>query len=170
MKSSVWPWRQVATGLLATMLFEGGQWTTALAQQSTPSSPAAQSQVPGNSGDPSSGTSDQNTGTSGPAAAYPDAPVAQSNAPSQPQLAAQPQSASQQSQQDQQQNVKPLGTAAAPYTQPSGVMASRPAGAVIAPGRQRRIHTIVISVAIIAAAGIAIGTVSALSHGSPSRP
>jgi len=73
----------------------------------------------------------------------------------------------------QQQNnddVKPLGTAAAPYTRPTGVTGSRPAGAVIAPAKQRRIRIILISVGVIAAAGIAVGTVAALSNGSPSRP
>ncbi len=73
-------------------------------------------------------------------------------------------------QQNNSQDVKPLGTAAAPYTRPTGVTGSRPAGAVIAPAKQRRIRTILISVAVIAAAGIAVGTVAALSHGSPSRP
>jgi hypothetical protein len=67
-------------------------------------------------------------------------------------------------------DVRPLGTAAAPYTRPTGVTGSRPAGAVIAPAKQRRLRTILISVGVIAAAGIAVGTVAALSHGSPSRP
>jgi|SRR5579872_5480790 len=73
---------------------------------------------------------------------------------------------------DSQNNgeTKPLGTAAAPYTKTTGVMGSRPAGAVIAPAKQRRVHAILISVAVIAAAGIAIGTVAGLSKGSPSRP
>lgn len=168
MKSSMWPWRQVAVGLLVTMLFEGGQWTTALAQEPATPSPLAQGQVPAGGQDSSPTTGNQNASPNSPAA-YPDAPVAQSSVPAVAQSAPQPQSTTQ-PQQDDQQNEKPLGTAAAPYSQPSGVMGSRPAGAVIAPGRQRRIHAIVISVAIVAAAGIAIGTVSALSHGSPSRP
>lgn len=73
-------------------------------------------------------------------------------------------------QQQSSEDVKPLGTAAAPSTRPTGVTGSRPAGAVIAPAKQRRIRTIFISVAVIAAAGIAVGSVAALSHGSPSRP
>jgi len=71
---------------------------------------------------------------------------------------------------DQQQNSHPVGTAAAPEVKPTGVAASRPAGAVIAPAKQRRVRTIVIRVGIIVAAGVAIGTVAALSHGSPARP
>ena len=71
---------------------------------------------------------------------------------------------------DQQQNSHPVGTAAAPVVKPTGVAASRPAGAAIAPAKQRRVRTIVIRVGIIVAAGVAIGTVAALSHGSPARP
>src|ERR1700749_4245101 len=91
---------------------------------------------------------------------YPDAP-----SPSSSQSNEVPASADQQN-----GETKPLGTAAAPYTKPSGVMGSRPAGAVIAPAKQRRVHAILISVGIVVGAGIAIGTVAALSKGSPSRP
>jgi hypothetical protein len=73
---------------------------------------------------------------------------------------------------DQQQNggSKPLGTAAAPYEKPEGVAASRPAGAVIAPAKQRRVRAIFISIGVVVGAGVAIGTVAALSHSSPSHP
>lgn len=72
---------------------------------------------------------------------------------------------------DQQQNTptQPVGTAAAPAEKTLGVAASRPAGAVIAPGKQRRARSIVIKVGIVVGACIAIGTVAALSHGSPSQ-
>jgi hypothetical protein len=72
--------------------------------------------------------------------------------------------------QQQSGTQQPLGTAAAPYEKPEGVAASRPEGAVIAPAKQRRARAIFISLAVVAAAGIALGTVAALSHGSPSRP
>ena len=65
---------------------------------------------------------------------------------------------------------KPVGTAAAPYERTMGIAASRPAGAAIAPAKQRRVRTILISVGVIVGAGIAVGSVAALSHGSPSRP
>jgi hypothetical protein len=65
---------------------------------------------------------------------------------------------------------KPVGTATAPYEKPSGVAASRPAGAVIAPAKQRHIHTIFIRVAIVAAAAAAVGAVAALSQASPGQP
>jgi hypothetical protein len=73
---------------------------------------------------------------------------------------------------EQQQNgaPKPVGIAAAPYEKTTGVAASRPAGAVIAPAKQRRARTILIRFALGVGAAVAIGTVVALSHGSPSRP
>jgi len=92
---------------------------------------------------------------------YPDAPDSQSGQTSNSQSTVEPQ---------QSGDGKPLGTAAAPYSKPSGVTGSRPAGVAIAPAKQRRVRAIFISVGVVAAAAIAIGTVAALSHGSPSRP
>ncbi len=70
----------------------------------------------------------------------------------------------------QDNGSKPVGTAAAPYEKPTGVAASRPAGAVIAPAKQRRVRTILISLGVVIGAGVAIGTVAGLSKASPSRP
>ncbi len=64
----------------------------------------------------------------------------------------------------------PVGTAAAPYERVTGVPASRPAGAAIAPAKQKRSRSILIRVGLIAAAGVAIGTVVALSTASSSKP
>jgi hypothetical protein len=74
--------------------------------------------------------------------------------------------------QNQQQNngSQPVGTAAAPYEKTEGIPASRPAGAVLAPAKQRRTRSFLIKVGIIVGAAVAIGTVVALSKGSPSRP
>lgn len=66
--------------------------------------------------------------------------------------------------------TSPVGTAAAPKQQVTGVMGSRPAGAAIAPARQRRARTILIRVGVVIGAAVAVGTVAALSKGSPSRP
>jgi hypothetical protein len=73
---------------------------------------------------------------------------------------------------DQQQSgdQKPVGTAAAPYEKSTGVAASRPAGAAIAPAKQRRARSILIRVSVVVGAAVAIGTVVALSRGSSSRP
>lgn len=90
--------------------------------------------------------------------ALPDAPTPQ---PANPQNQAQP---------AQQQNTNPVGTAAAPVAKPTGVAASRPAGAAIAPSKQKRRKAILIRVGIIVGAGIAVGTVAALSRTSSGRP
>lgn len=65
---------------------------------------------------------------------------------------------------------EPVGTAAAPYEKVTGVPASRPAGAAIAPAKQKRTRSILIKVGLIVAAGVAIGTVVALSTASSSKP
>jgi hypothetical protein len=73
-------------------------------------------------------------------------------------------------QQPSQTTTQPLGTAAAPYEKTLGVAASRPAGAVIAPAKQRRAHSFLIKVGLLIGGAAAIGTVVALSRSSPSRP
>ncbi len=70
----------------------------------------------------------------------------------------------------EKKDSKPVGTAAAPYEKTTGVAASRPAGAVIAPAKQKRARSILIRVSIIVGAAVAVGTVAALSHASPSKP
>ena len=65
---------------------------------------------------------------------------------------------------------EPLGTAAAESVQTTGVAASRPAGAALAPAKQRRVRSILIKVGALVGAGVAIGTTMALSQGSPSKP
>jgi hypothetical protein len=73
---------------------------------------------------------------------------------------------------DQQQNgtAQPVGTAAAPAVKGTGVSGSRVSGAAIAPAKQRRVRTFLISIAVVVAAGVAVGTVVGLSHTSPSQP
>ena len=75
-----------------------------------------------------------------------------------------------QDQDQQNQPQKPVGTAAGPVTNPTGVAGARPAGAAIAPGRQRRVKALFIRIGIIVAAAAATGAVIGLSKGSPSRP
>ena len=70
----------------------------------------------------------------------------------------------------QQTSQKPVGTAAAPPEGAAGVTASRPAGAVIAPAKQRRSRAILIRVGLLVGAGVAVGTVLALTRGTPSQP
>jgi hypothetical protein len=103
-------------------------------------------------------------------ATLPDAPeVAQSQSPP-----LNRQSSSSQPTQDPQQNgptpTEPVGTAAAPAVRTTGVAASKPAGAAIAPAKQRRVRIFLISLVVVAAAGAALGTVAGVSHTSPSQP
>jgi hypothetical protein len=65
---------------------------------------------------------------------------------------------------------EPVGTAAAESVETTGVAASNPAGAAIAPAKQRRTRALLIKVGAVVGAGVAIGTVAALASGSPSRP
>jgi hypothetical protein len=65
---------------------------------------------------------------------------------------------------------KPVGAAAAEAPHTTGVAASQPAGVAIAPARQHRVRTIVIRVGAIVGAGVAVGTVVALTEGTSSRP
>lgn len=106
----------------------------------------------------------ENEGGSG----LPEAPQPQQTQQQQPQNAA----ADSGDQQDTQQNTpqKPVGTAAAPVTKPAGVAGSRPAGAAIAPAKQRRVRRLLVRWGIVLGAAAAVGTVAALSYGSQSRP
>jgi hypothetical protein len=70
----------------------------------------------------------------------------------------------------QNSTQEPVGTAAAQFVMTTGVAASKPAGAAIAPAKQRRARSILIKVGVIVGAGVAVGTVAALSSASPSRP
>jgi len=64
----------------------------------------------------------------------------------------------------------PVGTAAAEAPKVSGITAAQPAGVAIAPAKQHRVRTIVLRVGAIAGAGAALGTVIALTAGTPSKP
>jgi len=68
------------------------------------------------------------------------------------------------------QTTAPVGTAAAPYQKQEGISASKPGGAAIAPGKQRRIRSFAIRVGLLVGAGIAIGVVTAATLSSPGRP
>ena len=73
-------------------------------------------------------------------------------------------------QQQQNGTSNPVGTAAAPYEKPTGIPASRPAGAVVAPGKQKRSRSFLIRVGLIVGACVAVGAVVGMSAASPSRP
>ncbi len=76
----------------------------------------------------------------------------------------------QQSQAQQQAPQNPVGTAVAEPTHAAGIAASQPAGVAIAPAKQHRVRTIVIRVGAVIGAGVAVGTVVALTAATPSKP
>jgi hypothetical protein len=151
-RQTSWTTRQISRLLVAVLAIPLGGAGTAFSQQAP-----AQDPTPAPASEVAS-TSLLPVDLSGEAT--PDAPQPQ-NPPAQ-----------QQANPPQQQPApqQPLGTAAAPYEQPNGITASRPAGAAIAPAKQRRTRTFVIRVGVIIAAAAAIGTVMALSSASPSTP
>ena len=104
-----------------------------------------------------------------PQTSTPQAPPPSTNAPAPPQgdtsqngstNGSQPQNAAQQ----------PVGGAAAQLGRTTGGAASKPAGAALAPTKQRQTRSLVLKLGLLAGAGIAVGSVAALAHGSPSRP
>jgi len=66
--------------------------------------------------------------------------------------------------------LQPQGAAAAQVRPTTGTAASQPAGAAFAPARQRRSHSFLIRMGVLAGASIAVGSVVALSSGSPGKP
>jgi hypothetical protein len=99
------------------------------------------------------------------------APVAQPGPNSSQSGNANPQADRQQpAQASQQSGSAPVGTAVAPYEKGVGVAASRPAGVVIAPAKQRRTRSLLIRVGLVVGAAVAVGTVIGLSKASPSEP
>lgn len=144
----LWQRRGVALGLAAFLVLSLYGETAVLAQQGgsvTSSQPQSQStagatQGPGSAADQSAGGNRQ--------------PDLQTTTP----------------EQQQGGTSEPLGTAVAPYEKGIGVAASRPAGAVLAPAKQRRTRSFLIRVGLLVGAGVAVGTVVALSSASPSQP
>lgn len=134
----------------------------------SPSVPESTQSAPTQSTDDAAGTV-QGSGQQGDEQ-LPDTPSA-SQPPSATQQGAQPRTDTQ-AMQAPPQNAphQPLGTAAAPNIPTSGIAASRPAGAALAPAKQRRVRSILIKMGAIAGVGVAIGATLALTKGSPSTP
>jgi len=65
---------------------------------------------------------------------------------------------------------QPQAAAAARVLHTTGAAAYQPAGAAIAPAKQRRSRSFLIRMGVLAAAGIAAGSVVALSSASSSKP
>jgi len=81
-----------------------------------------------------------------------------------------PQSSEPSIQLEEKKPERPVGTAVAEAPLVSGTPAAQPAGVAAAPGKQRRVRTIVLRVGAIVGAGVAVGAVVALTAGTPSKP
>ena len=68
------------------------------------------------------------------------------------------------------QRENPAGAATAEKGVTRGGAASKPAGTAIAPAKQRQVRSLLIKLGVVAAAGVAVGTVMGLSKGSPTSP
>jgi cytoskeletal protein RodZ len=115
----------------------------------------------------------QSTGTQSEAAPQNAAPVT-SPLPEAPQAQPQQNSTGQTNPTSGQKSAttpqEPEGTAAARSARTIGGPASKPAGSAIAPAKQRQIRSLLIKIGAIAGAGAALGTVYALTRGTPSKP
>lgn len=147
--------REIAISLIVFLAAPFGGSATVFAQQTAPSQ-----QVEGSSSSQQQPAQGSDIGNPKPVISTSPAPV---NAP---------ESSVPQTPQAPQENAPPapLGTAVAPYGKGIGIAASRPAGAVIAPAKQRRTRSFVIKLSVLIGACVAVGTVVALSNGSPSQP
>ena len=80
-----------------------------------------------------------------------------------------PQSQSTQTPSSQQPATVPSGVAGAKAPNVKGAPVAQPAGAAIAPVRQRGHRSLLIKLGLLAGAGVAVGSVVALSEKSPAR-
>lgn len=167
--SSCWLRRQIAGGLVMLLVIPITEVAGASPRQALSGQQQSASSAQNQSKDSDSRAGNPGADTSRSEVTYPDSP-----APGRPQATddrSGPAGGSQSSSEQTQNGApKPVGTAAAPYEKTTGVAASRPAGAVIAPAKQRRARSILIRVGVVVGAAVAVGTVVALSRASPSRP
>lgn len=66
--------------------------------------------------------------------------------------------------------AEPVGAATAESVPTAGGAAAKPAGVAIAPAKQHQTRSLLIKIGAVVAAGAAIGTIYALSHGTSSTP
>ena len=127
----------------------------------TQAAPTGSTETQQGQGTAQSSPQETNPGAHQPPVELPENP-GRSNAPQPPANAPTPT-------QQTQQKQEPNGTAVAPEIGTSGGAASKPAGVALAPPKQRRMTSLLFKLGILAGAGVAIGTVAALSAASPSH-
>lgn len=102
-----------------------------------------------------------------PVTTYPDAA---GNSQKQMDAGAQTQPATPSQAQTQTPSTEPQGAATAEKVPTAGGAAAKPAGAAIAPAKQRQARSLLIKLGAAAAGAVAAGTIYALSKGTPSVP
>jgi len=132
--------------------------------QGTP--PAVESQP-----QPNSGTSvNPSQAPLQPVTTYPDAAGAQQEQQSTDTAPAQAQTTTIPDGPQPKKQSEPVGAATAESVPTTGGAAAKPAGVAIAPAKQHQTRSWLIKVGAVLAAGAALGTVYALSHGTSSTP
>lgn len=136
------------------------------AQSTQPAAPANQTQP--QQQPPSPGTSvNPSQAPLAPVTTYPDASDTQQEQPSQnaaPQTTTVPEGPKPKPQ------TEPVGAATAESVPTTGGAAAKPAGIAIAPAKQHQTRSLLLKIGAVAAAGAALGTIFALSHGTSSTP
>ncbi len=171
------PWLIKIVLVFTTLALTG---VPAMAQAAAQSSDAQSAPQNTQASEPQSAP--QNNGQVDPSAG-PKTPVPSSDLPEAPSAQEQPQTTdtttsapaattgSTSTQQSQQQTPQePQGAATARRGPTAGGAGSKPAGMAIAPAKQKQTRSLLIKLGAIAAAGAALGTVYALSRGTPSTP
>ncbi len=148
--------RPIAAALVLLVASQMSEPAVLMAQEPQQPAPAQQTQPA--------------TQPANPSTELPQAPAAAAQQPAAQDDQASPGFASRSQDGQPQESQKPVGTAAAPVTRPSGVAGSRPSGAVIAPSKQRRVRALFIRYSLIIAGVGAAAAVYGLSSASPSRP
>ena len=139
---------------------------TAPEQSAQPAPPANQTQP--QQQPPSPGTSvNPSQAPLAPVTTYPDASDTQQEQPS-PNAA--PQTTTVPEGPKPKPQTEPVGAATAESVPTTGGAAAKPAGIAIAPAKQHQTRSLLLKIGAVAAAGAALGTIFALSHGTSSTP
>lgn len=166
------------TSILSTLLIAGMCSAPLLrAQQTSPTNPSTAQQPPETSQQTQQPQQPVTPGTSvnpsqaplQPVTTYPDAAGAQQEQPS-PNAAPQTTSIPEGPQPKKPAPAEPVGAATAESVPTSGGAAAKPAGIAIAPAKQHQTRSLLFKIGAVVAAGAALGTVYALSHGTSSTP
>jgi len=150
--------------------------TAAAPAQNTPTATPAEQNQPQPASQQPANQQPANPGTSvnpsqaplQPVTTYPDAAGAQQEQQS-PNTALAPQTSIPEAPRPRTQ-TEPVGAATAESVPTSGGAAAKPAGIAIAPAKQHQTRSLLFKIGAVVAAGAALGTIYALSHGTSSTP